>query len=110
MRCKLRIIGLHFSISVDDVPDGAVRRPTDLQEALAAISEEVAARMEGVPNAKLAEWSIEPAGVALATALRSDCAAVHTGLAIELTQLPHTVFKQRLTQAPLPHMLHEPHQ
>ena len=38
--------------------------------------------LEGVPNAKFAERSVEPAGVAPATALRSDCAAVHTSLAI----------------------------
>ena len=63
--------------------------------------------LKGVPNAKLTERSIEPAGVAPATALRPDCAAVHTGLATEPAQLSCTVFKQHLTSVLLLHMLRE---
>ena len=100
---------------------GSGCRPKVLLEALASSSEEVAARLPDhwplrpdaravvcpVPNAKFVERSIEPAGVAPATPLRSDCATVHTGLAVEPTQLSHTVFKQHLTSVLLHHMLHE---
>ena len=61
--------------------------------------------LKSVPNAKFTERSIEPAGVAPATALRPDCAAVHPGLATELTQLSYTVFEQHLTSVLLPLML-----
>ena len=59
--------------------------------------------LKRVTNAKLEERSIESAGVAPATPLRSDCAIAHTGLAIEPTQLS----QQHLTSVLLPHMLHE---
>ena len=76
-------------------------RPEVLLKVLAASSEEVADRLpsglssvlERVPNTKFAERSVEPAGVAPGTPLRSDGAAVHTGLAVEPTQAPQTVFK-----------------
>ena len=63
--------------------------------------------LEGVPNAKLAERSVEPAGVAPATPLRSEKATVHTSLPTSAALLSHTVFKQRPTSVFLPHMLHE---
>ena len=106
---------LLVSIGQDDVPDGAVRKRAvvqsfSLRHWLRALRKLLpgcqTARccvllpglpsvLEGVPNPKFAERSIEPAGVAPATALRPNCATVHTGLAIEPTQLSHTVISQR---------------
>ena len=63
--------------------------------------------LKGVSNTKFAERSIKPAEGTPTAPLRSDCATVHTGLAIEPTQLPHTLFKQRLTSVLLHHVLHE---
>ena len=60
------------------------------------------------PQRKVRGEDVEPAAVAPATTLRSDCATVHPGLAIEPTQLSHSVLKQRLTSVLVPHMLHEP--
>ena len=73
-----------------------------------ASSEEVAAR----PDARTVvcpetERSIKPAGDTLATPLRSDCATEDTSLAIEPTQLSHTVWKQHLSSVFLLQVLHE---
>ena len=52
--------------------------------------------LKSVPNAQRPERSIKPAEVAPATPLRPGCATEDTDLAIEPTQLSHTVFKQHL--------------
>ena len=110
---------LLVSISHNDVRDGAVRKRAVVQcfswrlwlralrKLLPVLMPGLSSVLEGVPNAKFAERSVAPAGVAPATTLRSESVSVHTSLAIEPTQLSHTVFKQHLTSVLLPQMLHQ---
>ena len=110
------------SVSQNDVPDRAVRKRAVVQRffwrywlrrlltgcrtpGLCVLMPGLSSLLEGVPNAKFAERSVAPAGVAPATSLRSDSTTVDTSLATKPAQLSHTVCKQHLTSVLLLHLL-----